>query len=128
MDKSSNPATGKRMRRVFLGLTCAVLVAGVATWVIRPGLTRSGKDPIPEVLPSNKIVVDTTWLADAGVLLAIDHTGDIRNPRSLQDLRGAIEQRGPVTLALLQAELAALERSPAPHSLSVAHKQFQIST
>jgi hypothetical protein len=113
------------MRKVILpiGLLCFVAVV-VMVW------NRRGEQDVP-LSPSDAapdIVIINSQLADAGIVLANQFTGEIHDPSSLQELRAAIENRGPGGLKALSAELKKIQESPAPDPAALARFNFQIAT
>jgi hypothetical protein len=68
------------------------------------------------------------WQADAGIGLANQFTGEISDPLSLQDLRDAIQQRGPAALGALRAKLALLQRSSETDAQRLAQVQYELGT
>ena len=112
-----------RIRPILFGLTCAATVVAVGIWTM-------DKRPVPKSEPSAavKMVIDNRPIADGGLLLANQFTGEVHDSSSLEELRTAILKRGPGGLAAKKAELASLQQSPNPQALSVASLHFQIGT
>src|SRR5258708_38023283 len=83
----------------------AAVVAGVI-WMNRaPG--RPAPLPAPDIAAD--VVIDNTRLAEAGIALANQYTGEVGDTSSLEELQAALAQRGPAALAALQKELADVE-------------------
>ncbi len=74
------------------------------------------------------VVIEYECLADAGLALASQFTGQISDPSSLKELREAIEHRGRSGLASLEAELDGLPDPPAVHDLRPAMLNYKIGT
>jgi hypothetical protein len=66
------------------------------------------------------------YLADAGLFLANEFTGDGRDSGSLDEMRAAIEQRGTGGLAALEAERSRLREPLAPHDLRLTTLHYKI--
>ncbi|MEK6260399.1 MAG: FG-GAP-like repeat-containing protein, partial [Planctomycetota bacterium] len=112
-----------RIRTILCGIACTVTLVALGFWV-----TGKWFVPNPEPTVPIAIVIDNGQIADAGLVLANQFTGEVGDSSSLQDLRAAIEERGRGGLAALEAELASLEQSPHQQALSVANLHFRIST
>ncbi|HEY2251133.1 MAG TPA: FG-GAP-like repeat-containing protein, partial [Planctomycetaceae bacterium] len=112
-----------RFRLMCLALTCALAVGAVTIW-----RSRDKAAPRSELPAAVELVIDNSRLADAGFTLAGEHTGEVRDPASLTELRAAIEQRGPAALAALEAQLADVRQSVGADSPEIAHILFQLST
>jgi tetratricopeptide (TPR) repeat protein len=114
------------IRSIFSVLVCiAAVVAGVI-WMKKAPSVPAKVQPAPDI--ALDVVIDNTRLAEAGIALANQYTGEVRDSNSLDDLRAAIEQRGPRALAALQNELVNLQQAPAPDPVVVAHLHYQIGT
>src|SRR5262249_18005309 len=104
------------------GFMCAAVCVAAVVWVL-----RGQRAPRPVEGPTSpEIVIDNAQLADAGVLLAFQYTGPIRDLSSLRDLREAIDERGRAALSAVARELADLERSPAPAARRLAEAHYKI--
>ncbi|MFN0051250.1 MAG: FG-GAP-like repeat-containing protein [Planctomycetales bacterium] len=91
-------------------------------------LQRRGGDVRPEApVGSAPAVIDNSQIADAGLALANEFTGDVADPQSLSDLRSAIAERGTNGLTALRKELERLS-SISPKSLEVARAHYKIGT
>ncbi len=76
----------------------------------------------------NEIVINHAQIADAGLVLANQFTGNVVDSNSLAELQAAVQQRGQSGLAALETELAHLLQSPKPAVLVVAGLHYRIST
>ena len=111
-----------QIRPILLGLILAATAIAVGIWANKGAVPTS----VPEV--PVEIVIDNSQIADAGLVLANQFTGQGSDSSSLQELRAAIQERGRGGLAALEAELASLQQSPNPPALAVASLHFRIST
>lgn len=71
------------------------------------------------------VFVDPGPISNAGLLLAIRYTGKIQNPDSLDDLRSAVEQRGPGGLKELKSAIDLMEKSSQGNLLELARLYYQ---
>ena len=112
----------RQIRPILLGLILAASAIAVGIW--------ANKGVVPTSVPTGpvELVINNDQIADAGLVLANQFTGQVRDSSSLQDLRAAIEERGRGGLAASEAELAGLQQLPKPPPLAVASLQFKIST
>ena len=116
------------IRPILLGLACTAAFTATGCF------TRESTVPTPKkiapVAPIGRVeyVIDNGPIADGGIGVAYKFTGEIHDPSSLKELRAAVEQRGRGALAALEAELANLQRSPAPEGLAAAHLYSLIGT
>jgi hypothetical protein len=102
----------------LVGICGVAAVVSVVIWV------RDSGTPMPRQ-NSREIYVDAsqfTPLADGGIILASQFTGTVRNPESLQELREAIEARGPRGLAALRGELNQLAAGQMVEEVQLRHK------
>src|SRR4051812_42301037 len=96
-------------------LFCLVAAGGVVFWTMRDDMSKLGAiRPVAPEAPANgssssKPFIDYDAFEDGGIGIAIQYTGSIRDPKSLKDLRAAVEARGRVGLATLKAEYEKLK-------------------
>jgi hypothetical protein len=102
--------------RILIGMVFSVFVVGAVYWAKRP------------VKVAGEVVLDKDVIADGGLFLAYEYTGEIRDPDSLEELRAAVLQRGRGGLADLEAKVEALSRLPAPNHLSAARLYYSTGT
>ncbi len=139
-------------RLVVLGLVCTAAVIALGFWLVTldkapqpvpPAPAKAGADPgVDEVVPQDPLIqvaaprltnnveifIDKGQIADAGVVLANNYTGEIKDSNSLQELQAAVQQRGTAGLAALRADLAQIEKSPDGQQLLISKLNFQIGT
>ncbi|MBC8116506.1 MAG: VCBS repeat-containing protein [Candidatus Saccharimonas sp.] len=113
---------------IFISLTCIVTVVVLATWLRSPRKPPVPKPPASQNAAIDRNVLDKGDLADAGLSLAVQYTGEIHDSNSLQDLKAAIQQRGPAGLVALETELAKLQQSASPQANSIARLHHKIGT
>jgi hypothetical protein len=111
-------------RIVLVGFFCLSLALAATTWIVGPGLwwpdRPSGGSTTPGAIPESessrqtypdpnspgtgaRVFVDAS-LFDADMFVAvIDHTIEIRDPSSLQELHEAIRGRGRRSISELRA-------------------------
>jgi len=111
-----------RNRLILFALLLAATSAVVVSWIMNVPTV-----PAPKPASSDVFVIDESIISDGGVGLAFEYTGEIRDPASLDDLRKAILERGPVGLAALEAELAGLQQVNAPQN-RIAEQYYKIGT
>ncbi len=112
-----------RIQRLAFVLICFSVVGAVGAWAMYKLQVLNSEPAVPV-----EIVIDNSQIADAGLVLANQFTGQVGDSNSLQDLRAAIQERGPGALAALESELASLQRSPNPQALAVVSLHSRISS
>jgi tetratricopeptide (TPR) repeat protein len=101
---------------VLAGLFCLAIAAGVvmslslvnsgpARMPITPDRAPAASNPPDLASQSAADFVEPSLIEDGGIRLASEFTGTILDPRSLRDLREAIQGRGRLGLAVMGAEL-----------------------
>ncbi len=119
---------------VLTVLLCGAAAGGAAYWLAGADwrtLRGGGKSPLPlpqagptapADQPTAPPVVDRTGLIeDGGLGLASLFSGSIRDPESLDEIRAMVGDRGPVGVAVFQAEVDA-RLGPNPPPDEVAHR------
>ncbi len=118
------------VRLALIGIGCAAVAAAVLIWAVdldvrdlvgwwppatspgsNPGPVIASLDPLAPADPA-ALVIEPGLLEDGGIGLAMRYSGSIRDPRSLAELKEAVEQRGTLGTVVQQAELDALETGP----------------
>ncbi len=138
-----------QQRFLALGLFAVAIVIGIAAWKFgnpdrlnKAQRPVNGGDQVDHSVPilargilaggtlinEGKVFIDQGQLVDAGVFLANRFTGEIRDTRSLEELKNALKQRGEQGLAFLQGELANLQPLSASQQREQARLYFQIGT
>ncbi len=124
--------------KLALGAVVCVVIAGGVVVGLMYSLDEVGPRrpvvPAPTVAPppdataeaaepkrGDSPFIDPSLFEDGGLGVAATFSGAIHDPRSLDDLRKAIEARGTVSVSTVQAELAGAESAPGDRKTRAAY-------